>query len=354
MRPFLEFGLPCRLCFRVGRDTRTGTRRFSFSWVEPTAIRLIFNLVWAALRGTTGRTLALLSLWLQLLVLFGTSDLRHYLEGWAVNASCWFLHVRRVLYGVGPARITTCPYCRELKHSFRHQPGLFLCLRRTFIRMNSLLRPMLQCFQDRFCMQRREASEHLRFLRSSVRPRQFLCVSFSTAVFPAENTTSIYQSLPILSHCTENSASPCDTGSPVSILQAEFPTLDFSAVDPIYPEKANPLTNPYAFTRRAVVQRGQTCLEWLYNRPEKIIAVVSHSGFLRCSVSQRRYANADYRVFDLKKNDGKGFVLKEWEQTEKNGGGMGRSETGIAQIEEWDFPKETDELGEATAEVPNQ
>lgn len=152
----------------------------------------------------------------------------------------------------------------------------------------------------------------------------------------------------------ENSASPCDTGSPVSILQAEFPTLDFSAVDPIYPEKANPPTNPYAFTRRAVVQRGQTCLEWLYNRPEKIIAVVSHSGFLRCSVSQRRYANADYRVFDLKKNDGKGFVLKEWEQTEKRGGGMGRSETGIAQIEEWDFPKETDELGEATAEVPKQ
>ncbi|KAH7062271.1 histidine phosphatase superfamily, partial [Macrophomina phaseolina] len=141
----------------------------------------------------------------------------------------------------------------------------------------------------------------------------------------------------------ENSSKPCDTGTPTSVLQSEFPEFDFSVVDPTYPEKVNPPTNPYAFTRHAVVRRGQTCLEWLYTRPEKVIIVVSHSGFLRCAVSQRRYANADYRVFDFEEKTGGNYVLREWEQTEKNAGGMGRSETGIAQIEEWDFPKETEE-----------
>ncbi|GME62796.1 Histidine phosphatase superfamily clade-1 [Neofusicoccum parvum] len=148
----------------------------------------------------------------------------------------------------------------------------------------------------------------------------------------------------------ENSSKPCDTGSPVSVLQPEFPTLDFSVVDPTYPEKEAPASNPYAFTRQAVVRRGQTCLEWLHGRPEKIIVVVSHSGFLRCAVSQRRYANADYRIFDFADKVGTDYVLKEWEATEANGGGMGKSEKGVASITEWDFPGEV--TGEVTREVP--
>ncbi|KAB2571557.1 Histidine phosphatase superfamily clade-1 [Lasiodiplodia theobromae] len=149
----------------------------------------------------------------------------------------------------------------------------------------------------------------------------------------------------------ENSDKPCDTGSPVSVLQKEFPSVDFQTVDPIYPEKVEPATNPYAFSRRAVVARGQTCLEWLHKRPEKVIVVVSHSGFLRCSVSQRRYANADYRVFDFEERKGDGaYRLREWEITES--GGMGKSERGTAVITETDFPRE-EQLGEATQEVPN-
>ncbi|OJD32791.1 phosphoglycerate mutase [Diplodia corticola] len=151
----------------------------------------------------------------------------------------------------------------------------------------------------------------------------------------------------------ENSDKPCDTGTPVSILATEFPSLDFRDVDPTYPEKVEPVaTNPYAFSRRAVVARGQRCLAWLHDRPEKVIVVVTHSGFLRCAISQRRYANADYRVFDFdeEKSSGGDYGLREWEGMES--GGRGKSERGAAGITEWDFPRD-ERLGEATTEVPN-
>ncbi|KAK7527661.1 histidine phosphatase superfamily [Phyllosticta citriasiana] len=164
----------------------------------------------------------------------------------------------------------------------------------------------------------------------------------------------------------ENSDKPCDTGSPVTALQPLFPSLDFSAVDPTYPNKTSPSpsSNPYGFTRRAVLARGQACLRWLHARPEKVIAVVSHSGFLRCAVSARRYANADYRVFEFDDDNADnvdGLIrVREWEQTEALGGGMGRSEKGVARVVPRDFPRDVaaadDEVvveGEATSEVPS-
>ena len=95
----------------------------------------------------------------------------------------------------------------------------------------------------------------------------------------------------------ENSDSPCDTGSDLETIAREFPGLDFSHVDPRFPNKS--LETPYAFTRSANIARGQTCLQRLYERPEKAIAVVSHSGLLRTAISkrsayidgQKRYSN---------------------------------------------------------------
>lgn len=76
----------------------------------------------------------------------------------------------------------------------------------------------------------------------------------------------------------------------------------------------------------------------LYRRPEKVIAVVSHAGFLRTGItSGKRFANADYRVFTFAK-DGDGIF--EDEGTQKAGGGMGKSEKGIYEVQEWDFPDE--------------
>lgn len=147
-------------------------------------------------------------------------------------------------------------------------------------------------------------------------------------------------------------------------MASEFPAWDFSKVDPLYPNKTTNLSNnPYAFTRKAILARGQTCLKALYSRPEKVIAVVTHSGFLRTSICNRRFSNADWRVFDFdeeairkSKENGEGinregfFLLKEWKETEEKGGGMGRSAKGIHGIAEGDFPPEVEE--EATKEMP--
>lgn len=169
----------------------------------------------------------------------------------------------------------------------------------------------------------------------------------------------------------ENADKPCDTGSPISVMQKEFPQFPFSTVDPRYPDKTHPSPsqNPYAFTRTAILARGQSVLHDLYSRPEKVIAVVSHSGFMRAAVCNRRFENADWRVFEFDeermkkkgKGDGEGmFYLREWEITEERGGGMGRSEKGIFGPRENDFPVEEAEGGERkveeeeTAEVPKK
>jgi broad specificity phosphatase PhoE len=129
----------------------------------------------------------------------------------------------------------------------------------------------------------------------------------------------------------------------------EFPHFDFSPVDPVYPDKTSPAGKPYAFTRTAVLGRGQRCLAALAARPEKVIAVVSHSGFLRTAVSGMRYANADYRIFDF---TGNGTEIKEWDITREPGGGMGRCDKQPSPMEPGDFPEEPAVADEATAEIP--
>ena len=146
----------------------------------------------------------------------------------------------------------------------------------------------------------------------------------------------------------ENADKPCDTGTPIDEISKEFPQYDFSVVDPSFPDKTTGGSkNPYAFTEKAILARGQRCLQDLYSRPEKVIAVVSHSGFLRTGVCNRMFFNADWRVFEfddeeMKKNAGF-FVLKESEETEKKGGGMGRSDVGVFGIVPGDFPPEVEE-----------
>ncbi|KAI1389303.1 phosphoglycerate mutase-like protein [Hypoxylon trugodes] len=125
----------------------------------------------------------------------------------------------------------------------------------------------------------------------------------------------------------ENSASLCDTGSPVEKLVEEFPAVDFSGVDPIFPDKTSPAASQYHFTKTAILARAQTALKRLYERPEKIIIVVSHSAFLRVAVSGYWYFNADYRIFDFApRNEASDlYKLKQHESTEVKGGGLGRS-----------------------------
>ncbi|OTB02763.1 hypothetical protein M426DRAFT_322362 [Hypoxylon sp. CI-4A] len=125
----------------------------------------------------------------------------------------------------------------------------------------------------------------------------------------------------------ENSVQPCDTGSPVEKLTKEFPTVDFSKVDPIFPDKTSPAASHYHFTKSAILARAQAALKKLYERPEKIIIVVSHSAFLRLAVSGYWYFNADYRIFEFASRTGPSdlYKLEQHESTREKGGGLGRS-----------------------------
>ncbi|KAI1455562.1 phosphoglycerate mutase-like protein [Annulohypoxylon moriforme] len=125
----------------------------------------------------------------------------------------------------------------------------------------------------------------------------------------------------------ENSPKPCDTGSPVHKLIDEFPMVDFSKVDPVFPDKTSPAASHYHFTKAAILVRAQSALKKLYERPEKVIIVVSHSAFLRLAVSGYWYFNADYRIFDIAPMDSHGDLcrLEQHETTKETGGGLSRS-----------------------------
>ena len=149
----------------------------------------------------------------------------------------------------------------------------------------------------------------------------------------------------------ENSAKPCDTGTSITEMQNEWPQFDWSTVDPDYPSKKG----LYEFSRKGLIQRGIEARKWLRNRPETVILVVSHSGFLRVAVSHRMYDNADFRIFDFGEGDDEiGGKLIEWELTEANGGGLGKSPKGIHFIGPDDYPCEEDVIGQATGEASKE
>ncbi|KFA80127.1 hypothetical protein S40288_04621 [Stachybotrys chartarum IBT 40288] len=127
---------------------------------------------------------------------------------------------------------------------------------------------------------------------------------------------------------SQNSDKPCDTGTPVPELEQLFPQVDFSHVDPVFPDKTSDAGALYKYNRKAILARAQSVLADLSSRPEKVIAVVSHSAFLRQGVTGYWYFNADYRIFDLteaKQGEGQDpkYELKQWELTKA--GGMGLS-----------------------------
>ena len=127
---------------------------------------------------------------------------------------------------------------------------------------------------------------------------------------------------------TENSSSPCDTGRQIDEFVSKFPHVDFSAVDPVWPDKTSPDAKRYAYTRTDILQRGKLVLDALYARPERLIFVVSHSGFLRAGVTGRWYFNADYRIFKFKDevdDNGRQQLLQD--ETTEGAGGMGWSWT---------------------------
>jgi len=135
-----------------------------------------------------------------------------------------------------------------------------------------------------------------------------------------------------LAEWQETEDSRCDTGAKKTAreLKIEWPGFNWDHLDPIWPSK----DGLYEYSKEAIEERGRTVKQWLKNRKEKVIAVVSHAGFIRAGVCGRAIANADFRIFDFVEhdesdNDGNsGLKLKEWELTDGRGG-MGRSPRGV-------------------------
>jgi broad specificity phosphatase PhoE len=72
----------------------------------------------------------------------------------------------------------------------------------------------------------------------------------------------------------ENSAKPCDTGSPPSILRKQFPQLDFGLVREGWDSKKG----EYAADEATLAVRAGRMREWLKDREENEIIVVTHGG----------------------------------------------------------------------------
>lgn len=147
----------------------------------------------------------------------------------------------------------------------------------------------------------------------------------------------IEKGVPLVAHAgwQENSAKACDTGSPIKDVAREFPLIDFEAVDEAFPAKLKDNGgDKYRYRKDKLLARAQSVLEELYNRPEKAIVVVSHSGFLRQCVTGDHYFNADYRIYDFEERvEGETgpYKLKQSELT-KGTGGMGRSYDEVVEI----------------------
>lgn len=112
----------------------------------------------------------------------------------------------------------------------------------------------------------------------------------------------------------------------------------------MWPDKTSPAGKRYAHTKQDVVARGRRALETLSRRSEKLVFIVSHSGFLRVGVTTYWYYNSDYRVFDFDAEAGGVNGLRQAESTLS--GGLGLSWTERAALGE-DLPDENDVTQEA-------
>ena len=125
----------------------------------------------------------------------------------------------------------------------------------------------------------------------------------------------------------ETSHHPCNVGSPIDTMKEEFPVIDFSHVDPVFPDRLSPEAVFYEWSKKAILHRAQVCLKDLAQRPEKVILVVSHAAFMANAVTGCAFGNADYRIFDFEEPESEQdtYRLKEWHQTRETHGGMGWS-----------------------------
>ncbi|KAI5249363.1 hypothetical protein E4T43_00939 [Aureobasidium subglaciale] len=125
----------------------------------------------------------------------------------------------------------------------------------------------------------------------------------------------------------ETSDLPCDTGSKISDLEAEFKgqPIDWSYMHTPPAKAWNVKSGKWSATASAVDDRARIAREWLYSRPEKEIVVVTHGGFLhyltedwmdKHSTAGKGWRNTECRSYTFGKNPKSGRpILLETSQS---------------------------------------
>jgi len=121
------------------------------------------------------------------------------------------------------------------------------------------------------------------------------CLQTSLLSFPALASD---QATPFVAHegVRETVNYVCDKRRAISELRVDFPRVDFSLCcyehDPIWERYLARVGGPADYTTAresaelcAVAERGRSFLEWLKLQPQRVVAVSSHSAFLRCLFS---------------------------------------------------------------------
>ena len=99
----------------------------------------------------------------------------------------------------------------------------------------------------------------------------------------------------------------CDGRRPRSVLEEEYPHVDFSEIaseeDEMWAHKEN---DPSPLESLACMARGRSLLRWLWQRPEQDIAIVTHWVFLShlfrqfpLGELQKNFGNAEMRMVTL-------------------------------------------------------
>ncbi|ESU08130.1 hypothetical protein FGSG_02665 [Fusarium graminearum PH-1] len=124
---------------------------------------------------------------------------------------------------------------------------------------------------------------------------------------------------------TKDVSNPDDIAIVIPSVSKDFPQVNFSTVDPVWPDKKSSAGRHYAHTKQSILARGKRALEDLHKRPEKLIFVVSHAGFLRLGVVGYWFYNSDYRVFDFETERNADGGLRVVQQKRTLTGGLGLS-----------------------------
>lgn len=119
------------------------------------------------------------------------------------------------------------------------------------------------------------------------------------AEWQASTTARLPRSMLTAGPSQETTGNPCDIGSDVAEIAKDWPELDFSKLDPVYPAK----TGLYDPSEECLRRRALFARQWLYHRPEKYVIVVTHSGFIQRTVVGVKYKNVEYRTYNFDPSD---------------------------------------------------